>query len=225
MIDVAFTPAAARPAPVAVMIDVLRASSTISQALATGYERVLCCRTITEAEALRGAGRVLAGERSCVPPAGFDLGNSPAVFETLRGREVILTTTNGCPALLAARAVADEVLVGSLLNLAALLEALESREDVIAICAGTDGAPALEDTYLAGRIVAALGGERTDAARMAEAVALAYGSPGEALAASEDAGALREAGLAADVERCARESTIDVVPRVSGLIGTAAVVE
>jgi len=226
VIDVAFTPAAIRPAPLAVVIDVLRASSSIAEALNAGYERVLCCRTVEEAEALRAPGRLIAGERHCVMPAGFDLGNSPSAFAVRRGEEVVLTTTNGSPAMLAAAAVADEVLVGCLLNLDALTGRLEHHDgDLTLICAGTDAAPALEDVYLAGRIAALLAGERTDAARIAEAVAAAEPNAVAALEASADAAVLRSVGLEADVEWCARESSLGVVPRLTSLRGGAGVVE
>ncbi|MDQ3103238.1 MAG: 2-phosphosulfolactate phosphatase [Actinomycetota bacterium] len=225
MIDVAFTPASIRPAPLAVVIDVLRASSSIAQALAAGYERVLCCRTIAEAEALRAPGRLIAGERGCVKPPGFDLGNSPSGFATRAADEVVLTTTNGCPAVLAAEHIADEVLVGCLLNFDSLLSRLEGESDVVLVCAGTDGAPALEDVYLAGRISAATPGKRTDAARVAESVAVAHPRPEAALAASADAGALRAVGLEEDVAWCARESVLDVVPRMATLVDGAAAIE
>jgi len=224
MIDVAFTPAGIVPARVAVVIDVLRASSSIAQALAGGYRRVLCSASLAEAARLRGPGRVLAGERGCVAPPGFDLGNSPSAFRSPRGDELVLTTTNGTPALLEAATKADEVLIGCLLNLRALVAHIDGP-DVLLVCAGTHGRPALEDVYLAGRIAGALDGDRTDAARVAEAVAVSYREPREALAASADAEALRLVGLASDVEWCARESVLDVVPRLSTLEHEAAIVE
>ena len=230
MIDVAFTRATIAPARLAVVIDVLRASSSITQALAGGYRRVMCCRTLADAVALRAPGRVLAGERDCVPPPGFDLGNSPSGFRSPRGEEVVLTTTNGTPALLEAAASADEVLIGCLLNLRALLAHIDELApggdpDVILICAGTHGRPALEDVYLAGRIAGALGGARTDAARVAEAVAASYREPRAALAASADAAVLEEVGLGRDIDCCARESVLDVVPRTSALEQGVAIVE
>ncbi|HET8979321.1 MAG TPA: 2-phosphosulfolactate phosphatase, partial [Solirubrobacteraceae bacterium] len=75
MIDVALTPADLTPAPVAVVIDALRATSTATWALAAGYERVLLTDTVERALTLRGPGRVLAGERGCVRPPQFDQGN------------------------------------------------------------------------------------------------------------------------------------------------------
>jgi phosphosulfolactate phosphohydrolase-like enzyme len=86
------------------------------------------------------------------------------------------------------------VLVGCLLNLRAVLAAVSTDERVAIICSGTNGRPALEDVYVAGRLVAALGGVPSDAARVAERVASGYGSPLEPLAASEDAAQLRATG-------------------------------
>ena len=101
MIDVALTRADLRPATLAVVIDVLRATSTITQALAAGYETVLCVDSVPRALRLRGEDRVLAGERRCVRPAGFDQGNSPLDATRCYGRELVLATTNGAPAIVA----------------------------------------------------------------------------------------------------------------------------
>jgi phosphosulfolactate phosphohydrolase-like enzyme len=120
--------------------------------------------------------------------------------------------------VIAAARHAATVMLGCLLNLDAVIQALRSPDGepqaVQFACSGTDCAIALEDAYVAGRLCARLEGPRTDAARVAEAVARAYPSPLEALAASADAIALRSAGLAADIADCARVSTLDVVPRV-----------
>jgi 2-phosphosulfolactate phosphatase len=218
VIDVAVIPTELRRADVAVVIDVLRATSTATQALAAGYKCVLCVESIECAEKLRAPGRVLAGERHCVMPPGFDQGNSPAEALQPRGDELVLATTNGAPAIVAASALAGTVLVACLLNLAAVLEALHAAGgDIQIVCSGTEGLVALEDMYVAGRLSAALAGPRTDAARVAEAVARAHATALEALAASSDAAALRNAGLEHDIEYCARESTVAIVPRVSAV--------
>ena len=216
-IDVAFTPAEVMPAGVAVMLDVLRASSTIVAALAGGYARVLCCDGVERAEALRGPERVLAGERECVPIPGFDHGNSPGALGAGRGRELVLSTTNGCPAIIAAAEVADEVLIGSLVNLDAVVGAIAPGADVTVVCAGTDGRFALEDAYAAGRLAARLEGEPSDAARGARRIAAAYPDAYEPLAESADAAVLRATGQADDIAFCARESVFDVVARVTAL--------
>lgn len=214
MIDVAFTPAELRPADVAVVVDVLRATSTATQALAAGYRRVLCTETTEQALALREPGRVLAGERHCVKPSGFDQGNSPTEATECRGEELVLATTNGAPTIVLAAKRAPKVLLACLLNLEAVLRALQSEAglDVQIVCAGTDGAVALEDVYVAGRICDELPGNRTDAALVAQGVARAFEAPIEALAASADAAVLRQAGLTSDIDVCALESDLDTVP-------------
>jgi 2-phosphosulfolactate phosphatase len=214
MIDVALTPAQARPADIAVVIDALRATSTATQALAAGYRRVLCTDSIERAIGLRGPGRVLAGERHTVMPPGFDQGNSPREAAIPRGEELVLATTNGAPAITSAARHARTALLACMLNLDAVVAALSAGADadIQIVCSGTNGGAALEDAYVAGRISAALAGERSDAALVAEAVARAYGNPLAAFAASEDARALAVAGLDDDVAYCARESVLDVVP-------------
>jgi 2-phosphosulfolactate phosphatase len=221
-VHVAFTPAETVRAPVAVVVDVLRATSTIVQALASGYRRVLCCAEIDEARDLRerlGEG-VLAGERLAQAIPGFDLGNSPAEFVEPRGETVILTTTNGTRAIAAAAAGAETVLVGSLLNLAAVAGAVrEAGADVEVVCAGVDGRFTLDDAYCAGRIAALLGGERSDAAEAAVRLAGSFASAEEGLQAAENP---RQEALGDDLAWCARESVLAVVPRLARLEAPAA---
>jgi 2-phosphosulfolactate phosphatase len=214
MIDVAFLGTAVRPAQTAVVIDVLRATSTITLALASGYERVLIAGSIEEAQKLRAPGRVLAGEVRCARAPGFDLGNSPEETLSPRGSELVLATTNGAPAIVRSAAVADEVLAASMLNFGAVVELLARADDVLLVAAGTDGDVTIEDVYLAGRISAALEGERSDAALVAEAVAAAYPRPLDALEASRGAIGLRREGLESDIVFCAQESIVDTVPRL-----------
>jgi 2-phosphosulfolactate phosphatase len=216
VIDVAISPGSVPPADVAVVIDVLRATSTITAALAAGYETALCADSVERAMGLRRAGRVLAGERHCVMPEGFDQGNSPADASSVRGSELVLATTNGAPAIVRACRNASKVYVGCLLNLDAVVAILlgvhdPESEHVVLVCAGTDGAVALEDVYAAGRIAARVSGPRTDAARVAEGVAQACRSPLSALQASADAAVLRRVGLAVDIADCAKDSTLEAV--------------
>jgi 2-phosphosulfolactate phosphatase len=226
-VDVCFTPLDIRPVEIAVVVDVLRATSTIVQALAVGYPRVVCCESLAAARELRSPGAILAGESACVRPPDFELGNSPAAMATAgrRGEELVLATTNGSPAVVAAAHAAERVLIGCLLNLRAVLAALPSDAPVAIVCSGTGGRPALEDVYVAGRLVAALGGVPSDAARVAERVASGYGSPLEALAASEGAAQLRATGQERDVAWCARESVLELVPEVRAGEDGASIVE
>lgn len=225
MIDVAFLGTAVRPAGTAVVVDVLRATSTITLALASGYERVLVAGTIDEAKALRTPERTLAGEVGCARAPGFDLGNSPEETREPRGAELVLATTNGAPAIVAAAASSDEVLVASLLNLDAVLAQLDGRADILLVCAGTDGAVSMEDVYLAGRLSAQLAGKRSDAARIAEAVAAAYPNPVDALEASAGAVGLHREGLESDIAFCAQESVIATVPRLAETVDGIAVIQ
>jgi len=215
MIDVTFIGTDVRPASIAVVIDVLRATSTITMALSSGYERVLVAGGIDKARELRAGGRVLAGEVECERPEGFDLGNSPEETLDPKGPELILATTNGAPAIVSAAASCDVVLAASLLNLDAVVALLaQGPADVLLVCAGTNGSVTLEDVYLAGRISAALEGDRTDAARVAEAVAASFERPIDALDASAGSVGLYAAGLDGDIAFCARESITATVPRM-----------
>ncbi|HTN23062.1 MAG TPA: 2-phosphosulfolactate phosphatase [Solirubrobacteraceae bacterium] len=224
MIDVAFLGAHIRPADTAVVIDVLRATSTITMALASGYERVLVAGSLDAATVLRADGRVLAGEVRCARAPGFDLGNSPEETLEPRGAELVLATTNGAPAIVGSAAVAGEVLAASMLNLAAVA-ALIDDGDTLIVCAGTDGRVSIEDVYLAGRLSALLEGPRTDAAQVAEAVAAAYPTALAALEASGGAVGLRREGLEADIAFCAQESIVDVVPRLTRTVDGIAILE
>jgi 2-phosphosulfolactate phosphatase len=225
-VHVAFTPGELTPAPVGIVVDVLRATSTICQALASGYGRVLCSAEVDEARALaetEGPAK-LAGERRLEHIEGFDFGNSPSELEGEPAAEtLVLTTTNGTRLLVAAAERFERVYVGSLLNLDAIAAAArESGEDVAVLCAGVLGELALDDAYCAGRIAQALGGEPEDSARAAILVAHSFPNAVEGLGASRSAANLRRHGLEADVERCAQENVLDVVPRYVRRVGPAA---
>src|SRR3954468_20047099 len=143
LVHVAFTPGEQTPAAVGIVVDVLRATSTISQSLAAGYERVLCCAEIEEARELatsEGPAK-LAGERRLESIPGFDFGNPPrAVAGKPQAETLILSTTNGTRLLVAAAERFDHVYVGSLLNLDAVAAAARAhRDDVAVLCAGVLG--------------------------------------------------------------------------------------
>jgi hypothetical protein len=106
------------------------------------------------------------------------------------------------------------VLIGLLLNLCVLLDAILADAAVTIVCFGIDGRPALKDVYVAGRLVAGMSGDRSDAARVAAGVASAYQAALEPLAESENGVRLRVSGQAPDIAWCARESVLRVVPEV-----------
>jgi 2-phosphosulfolactate phosphatase len=226
-VHVAFTPDESAEAPTGVVIDVIRATSTICQALASGYERVLCAAEVEQARALRDSdSRVtLGGERLGVRIEGFDLGNSPREFLEPRSPVLAMTTTNGTRAIVTAAARCDRVLIASLLNLGAVVEAAAATGDDVAVfCAGVKGAFALDDAYVAGRVAEGLDGERTDAAEAALRLARSYASAEEAFRASRSGRNLIDHGpeLEADIAYCARESVLPVVPQLLGMHGVAA---
>ena len=226
-VDVVFTPDEAGAAPTGIVIDVIRATSTICQALASGYERVFCTAEVEEARALReelGEG-VLGGERKAARIPGFDLGNSPREYLEPLGGTLILSTTNGTRAVVAAAERCERVLVASLLNLAAVVEeARDVGEDAVVVCAGVQGTLALDDAYVAGRIVELLGWQRTDASEAAARLAATWSGAEEAFRASRSGRNLLENApeLEEDIPFCARESVLDVVPRLVALRDGAA---
>jgi 2-phosphosulfolactate phosphatase len=226
--DVAFTPAGVRNAAgrrAVVVIDVLRATSTIVQAMASGVRSVLPAGSVEDAARMaEQIGRdavLLCGEQDCQPIRGFHLGNSPAAFtpERVSGKTLIMTTTNGTAALLAV-AAAEQVIVGALLNAGAVARTLAGAgEDALLLCAGREGAFALEDALCAGRIIrrvrAATGTTVSGNDAATAAVRLAGHAATERRLARTAAGRrLRELGLGADVAFCAQEDRYEVVPRL-----------
>ena len=225
--DVVFTPDEAGAAPTGLVIDVIRATSTICQALAAGYERVYCTAEVDEARALRGrlGEGVLGGERDAVRIPGFDLGNSPREYVEPQSSTLVLSTTNGTRAVVTAAQRCERVYIASLLNLAAVVEAVRSHgADVLVVCAGVQGRPSLDDTYVAGRIVELLGWERTDAAEAAARLVATWGGAEEALRASKSGRNLMENApeLEPDISFCARESVLDVAPHLVAMRDGAA---
>lgn len=174
----------------AVVIDVLRATTTIVQALSMGAECIWPCQTVeqarTRAAEIESAGfrPLLAGERECLRVAGFDLGNSPAEYteEITNQREIVFTTTNGTAAML--RCVpARRILIASFTNLSALVRLLEAADHIVLVCSGTNGQLTREDVLLAGAIVGKLS-ERgefglNDAAHIADSAWRDLGLAGE----------------------------------------------
>src|SRR4029077_6478256 len=203
----------------------MRATSTIAEALASGYRRVLCCREIEDARALRGElgdEAVVGGERNAVPIEGFDLGASPRDYLEPRAATAILTTTNGTRTILAAAEKAEIVLLGSLLNLDAVAAAATAPgKDMTVICAGYEGAFAIDDAYCAGRIVELLNGERTDASGASGALARAYPNAWEGV----NARTYGPPGLEDDLRWCTQENTLAVVPRFTRMVGPAAEID
>ena len=211
----------------AVVIDVLRASSTIATALDSGARRLIPVATeadaLAAAETLNEPGALLGGERRGLRIPGFDLGNSPAEYtsKAVAGRTIVFTTTNGTRALLAASS-ARECLVGCLLNVLSVADYLARLDDdVVVVPAGRVGKPVLDDEIAAGLFIDKLahrtpGARRTQAARQMQGAYRPYRARVlEGLRESPSGRALDRAGLSADIADCARIGRLDVVPRYS----------
>lgn len=209
---------------VVVIIDVLRATSTIVEAIGSGVRTIFPVASIEEALRLANTlgrdGVLLCGERKCLPIEGFDLGNSPPEFtpERVGGKTLVMSTTNGTTAMSLA-AGASRVLIAAALNLSATVEELARGDaEPVLICAGRERHFGLEDAVLAGqiasRVMAARPGEWecNDGARAALALSERFGL-GEELFASTAAGrGIAAAGLAEDLAFCARVDRHSVVP-------------
>jgi 2-phosphosulfolactate phosphatase len=225
-IDVILTPAEIESLPhrdgrrtVAVVFDVLRATSSMITALAHGAQAIHPVTTIEEARALarRQPGLLLGGERHGDRIEGFDLGNSPLEYREAAGREIVTTTTNGTVALRAC-AFAERVLAAALLNLDAVARAIArtSPEHLVIVCAGTFDTPALEDILAAGLLCRRLdGADFTDAAQVALAVEAVHGQdPVAALMATRNGRALLAKGREDEIRWCSRLSVFDVLGRL-----------
>lgn len=223
-------PALALDGRAAVVVDVMRATTTVVAACAAGCRRVI---PVVDAAAALSCGRalpageaVLGGERGGEPIAGFDLGNSPLEYtpERVGGRTIVLTTTNGTAAMLAARGAAVGA-VAALTNVAAAARwVLAQGRDTTVLCAGETGEFSLEDAVCAGFLVeqvlagrAGRGLEVSDAAVAARRLGAAYAHR-LGLLAEDSAWARRLAGAGrgADVAACLQVSTTAEVPVFDG---------
>jgi 2-phosphosulfolactate phosphatase len=228
-LDVALTADAAAAAPptrsAVLVVDVLRASTTMVTALANGCRAIVPVADADEAwrraAALPAGTALVAGERKGEPLAGFDLGNSPLEFtaERVADKVIVFTTSNGTRALLAARG-APAVAVAGLVNLtAAAAWAAATGRDVTVVCAGDRGALALEDQVCAGLLIGLLADGAPDAvlspqARAARDVGRGYAADIPRLAREAPWGRhLAAAGRAADLAVCLALDTATLVPR------------
>lgn len=197
---------------VAVVIDVIRATSTIAVALTQGATGVQPVADVSDAFALkaRNPDAILAGERGGEPLPGFDLGNSPEEFtrKRVKRRRVILTTTNGTQAL-AAGVGARQVIAACLLNLDAVAARLrEIGPPWIVLCAGCNGHFGVDDAVVAGALAEALDQDHA----FVHLYRSVQKNLTEALLGSEAGRELAKVGLEKDVPFCAGISRLSVVP-------------
>ena len=214
-------------ARVVVVIDVLRASTSIATALANGARAVIPLDSTDEvvmrAKAFDRSEVKLAGERQMRPIPGFDLGNSPLEFtrETIEGKTVLLSTTNGTGAITALQGPRD-VVIGSYVNFSAVLAmlrtAMRGGTDIAILCAGREKQFSLEDAACAGRFVHHAMRRRADVALNDAAFAgmlidRRYSDNLMRLfSASAHGRALSEAGYGNDLAACAAIDSYPVIP-------------
>jgi 2-phosphosulfolactate phosphatase len=209
------------------VIDVLRTTTVICAALHHGARGVVPVSSVAEAsrlaQTLGPEDVLLIGERNCEPIEGFALGNSPLEMAApgVRGKTLVMTTSNGTSALLAAQG-AGEVFVAAAANLsvagARAREILAMRRELVILCAGRESQFGLDDAYAAGRLaIVALGGRRrkglNDGALAAVDLARRYGTSWERPLSMSAAGRqLTRLGRGADVADAAREDAYPVLP-------------
>ena len=230
-IDVFFGPAGLTASDVAgrvvVVIDVLRASTSIATALANGARAVIPVdsteEVVTRAKAFERSEVKLAGERQMRPIPGFDLGNSPREFsrEVVEGKTVLLSTTNGTTAIASLQGPRD-VVIGSYVNFSAVLAmlraALRGGADIAILCAGRDKQFSLEDAACAGRFVHHAMRRRTDVAVNDAAFASMLidrrysDNLMRLFSASAHGRALSEAGYGDDLADCAAIDSYPIIP-------------
>jgi 2-phosphosulfolactate phosphatase len=207
------------------VFDVLRATTTMAAALAAGVKEIRLFETLADARAAGAATaekKLLCGEEACLPPAGFDLGNSPGQFiDSHRGSTLFMCTTNGTRALLAA-CEADVIVPAAVVNASAVAALLRrsARDITTLLCAGTNGAVAMEDVIGAGAVIAALGDEAEMigyVARLARRMFLASRDALPRVFRDAQGGRnLLRVGLEADIDFAAGFSVIDATGIASG---------
>ena len=209
-----------------VVIDILRASTTITSALAAGAHTVYPCCEVSEALCLAeqlGPAVVLGGEREGLRIEGFHFGNSAAEYagEAVDGKQIVFTTTNGTLAMESCR-TADRVLIGAFSNQTAIVDHLVTQHQVDLVCAGTRGEVTREDVLFAGAVVAQLSDSATtmnDSSRLARDAwnNLNLVRPDmleEVLRDSQGGRNLIEIGHAADIAHAALVDTTNLVPEL-----------
>jgi len=214
-----------------VVIDVLRASSTIVTALQNGAREVIPVSSVEFAVKVSGGmfgGQTLmGGERNTKKIEGFALGNSPLEYtkEAIEGKTIVLYTTNGTKAVVKAK-FSENLFICSFLNLSAVAAHLISlNNNVEILCSGKANNFSMEDTICAGKLIAELQKlkndiEITDSARASLALNKSFGkSISKMLNESEHGKVLIENNFKEDIKYCSKLNATDVIPYfISGVL-------
>lgn len=211
-----------------VVIDVLRASTTIITALSNGAKEIVPVGTVEFAVKVSGGifggQTLLGGERNTKKIEGFALGNSPAEYtkEIVAGKSIVFYSTNGSRAIVKAKYSAN-LFVCSFNNLKTMAKHLKKlNEDVVVLCAGNNNFFSLEDSVCAGMLVNELftetkNNEMTDSAKSAMALFKSFGKNILKMLSETDHGKLLiENGFTNDLQACAELDNTDVIPFYSG---------
>ncbi len=203
---------------VVVVVDILRATSCMTTALAYGVESITPVATLEECKAWQQQGMLAAAERNGEKVAGFDLGNSPYDYmdASLRGRSVAMTTTNGTLAISRSQQ-AKKLIIGSFLNLSAVVAFLRGQEeDILLVCAGWKGKFNLEDTLFAGAVADRLTARFTAACDSTLAAVSLYhmakNNLMDFLAHSSHVQRLAGLGIQKDIAFCLTPDQFEVIP-------------
>ena len=209
-----------------VIIDVLRASSTIVTALNNGAKSIIPVADMGEASKIAqnvdSENYLLCGEKDGVQIDGYDLGNSPLDYkpEVVGGKRLIFNTTNGTKAIKKSGG-AFRTCIASFLNVSAVVNVLKEEEkEIVLVCAGWKGRLAFEDILLAGKIIHMLNGgtlsdDATDGARVAFGLYEIYGNDiPKVINMSNHATRLKNIAGTDDLDYCSQVDIIDIVPRL-----------
>lgn len=205
-----------------IVVDVLRATSTIITALINGCKAIVPVETVLKAKELYREGDLLGGERFCKKIPGFNFGNSPLEYtrEAIQGKRIILTTTNGTRGIQKALK-ADHVIAGALLNSRACAKAaIDFKRDTVIVCAGTQDVFSLEDGLCAGLILEELALELGEKNIVINDFGLAMkgcylqtkDTFYEALLTCSNGKKMSRSGFQADIALCAKANISDQVP-------------
>lgn len=207
---------------IVVVVDILRATSCMTTALAHGVASIVPVASVEECRSWQQKGLLAAAERNGMMIEGFDLGNSPFSYmhPALKGKSVAVTTTNGTQAISKSRQ-AKRLIIGSFLNLSAVIAFLRGQaEDVLIVCAGWKGKFNLEDTLFAGAVAAELTAQFTAACDSTlAAVALYHAARHDLmsfLSNSSHVQRLHKLGIEEDIAFCLTVDHYETIPVLEG---------
>lgn len=223
-LDVCLTPELLHLYPIegktVVVVDILRATSVMTTAIAHGMKEIIPVKTVIECNEYKAKGYLAAAERNGEKQEGFDYGNSPFSYmsDEVKGKTLVITTTNGTVAIKNSDD-ADEIVIGSFLNISAVKEYLcQGQNDVLILCAGWKGKVNLEDTLFAGALIEMLNGEfdlNHDGALVAHSIFVNAGDDKlKFLNGCSHFKRLSKLNIQKDIEFCLEHDVYDVVPVV-----------